>query len=117
MLRDPTVAFELNRRTIDASLLDLAQVDTSAMSDRDIREVFAHFRDAASQGVPFAMCRCSRLAHLGLGTEKSDAEAYGWAESAAATDYPPGIYELGNCEEHGIGTPKDLQRALSLYER
>jgi TPR repeat protein len=116
MIRDPTVAFEISRGAADASLVDLAQVDTSSMTDRDAREHFARFVDAANRGVPFAMCRCARLARLGLGTEKSDSDAFRWAKVAAEADYPPGIYELGNCEEHGIGTAKDLRRAHDLYE-
>lgn len=47
---------------------------------------------------------------------KSEREAFQWAERAASLKFAPGLYELANCLEQGIGVPKDLERAIALYE-
>lgn len=45
------------------------------------------------------------------------AKAFGLIKDAAKDNNPDGLYYLGYCYEHGIGTVKDLTNALSTYKK
>jgi TPR repeat protein len=114
-MHDPLIAYELARGNFDVSLIKIAQGD--ALDDgANFSTVFEQFKHAAENGSPFAMCVCSRMCCSGKGTIKSQKCAYEWANRAAQTSYAPGLFELGQCYENGIGVVRDIKRAAQLYE-
>jgi localization factor PodJL len=117
MLRDPLIAFALRNRGTDATLTLLAESAGPTQDDSISQAVFRQLREAATNGSPFAMCMCSRLLRTGIGTARSDDDAYMWAQRAAATGFPPGSYELGQCFQNGVGIARDMHRARDLYEQ
>jgi TPR repeat protein len=110
------VTFELRHGSADPSLMSLAQVDLSSLSGDESREAYMRARSAAETGSAFAMCLCARWPDTHGRGKPTDNERYTWAERAAATKYPPGLFELGLCFEKGIGVPRDLAKARELYE-
>ena len=72
---------------------------------------------AAQNGSCLALCVCCRLyaAHALVGV--SAAEVFRWAQVATDHGYAPGVCQLGEFYEAGLGTQRSTELANSCYER
>ncbi len=93
------------------------RINKEELSEAAARQLFEKFRTAAELGSEYAMCVCSRLCRSGVGVELSATESMHWAARAALADFPPGLFERGECLELGVGSQKDVDAALRDYKR
>jgi TPR repeat protein len=113
---EPTLAYAGDHSLLDPALAALLSQVSRHGEEQTARDTFQKFLQSACGGSVFAMCFCSRFCRDGWGTNQSDDEAFRWAKLGASNGFPPAYYELGRCYEDGIGVPRDLDEALSLYQ-
>jgi TPR repeat protein len=111
------MTFESRHPTADAQLVELSSVDMAKLSDEEAQANHLRVLNAAQSGSAFAMCICATWPGKQGRHKPTDEERYYWAERAARTNYPPGLFELGRCYETGVGTRVDLEEAQALYSR
>jgi len=74
------------------------------------------YRQAANQGFAKAETNLGDMFFYGRGgLSQSYTDAASWYLKAAQQDWPDAQYRLGYMYEKGIGTDKDVQRAVQLY--
>src|SRR6185436_17234781 len=114
LLQDRALAFAIARGQVDCDLLTLSQplADDGQASAR-----FTTYLKFARDGSPYAMCMCSRAYRAGVGVQKSNKDAFAWAERAAALGFAPAFFELGSCYELGDGVPVDIGAAHKHFEQ
>jgi serine/threonine-protein kinase len=83
---------------------------------RDDVKAVEWYRKAANQGLPKAQTNLGDMYFFGRGgLEQSNLDALSWYLKAAQQDWPDAQYRLGFMYEKGIGTGKDVAKAVQLY--
>jgi len=83
---------------------------------RDDVKAVEWYRKAANQGLPKAQTNLGDMYFFGRGgLEQSYLDALSWYLKAAQQDWPDAQYRLGFMYEKGIGTGKDVAKAVQLY--
>jgi serine/threonine protein kinase/TPR repeat protein len=83
---------------------------------RDDTKAVEWYRKAADQGFAKAETNLGDMYFYGRGgLDKSSLDALSWYLKASQQDWPDAQYRLGVMYEKGIGTNKDLQRAVQLF--
>ena len=76
------------------------------------------FASAANDGSVSAMTAYGQIYASGEGkVAKDDERAADWYKRAAELNYPPALHLLANSYRDGRGVPKNMQRAMQLYDR
>jgi eukaryotic-like serine/threonine-protein kinase len=84
---------------------------------RDDVKAVELYRLAANQGFPRAQTNLGDMYFFGRGgLTQSYLDAISWYLKAAQQDWPDAQYRLGYMYEKGIGTDKDVPRAVQLYK-
>jgi TPR repeat protein/tRNA A-37 threonylcarbamoyl transferase component Bud32 len=74
------------------------------------------YRLAANQGFPKAQTNLGDMYFYGRGgLIQNYSDAASWYLKASQQDWPDAQYRLGYMYENGVGTDKDVQRAVQLY--
>jgi len=99
----------------NGALLELESIDLSVIpaDSRAARNTLEIFRNAACRGSLFAMSTCASLYRAGWGTVIEPAQALAWARRAADAGYPPGLFQLGLCQETGTGVERNLHLTMA----
>lgn len=79
--------------------------------DKDVKEAERLYRLAVDHNLPAGINRLAKI----LEQQGSKYEAFDLYNMASDLGYPKAIFCLAKCYENGIGTDKDLNRALILY--
>jgi eukaryotic-like serine/threonine-protein kinase len=83
---------------------------------RDETKAVEWYRKAALQGYPAAETNLGDMYFFGRGgLDKNPLEALSWYLKAAQQQWPDAEYRLAYMYEVGLGTAKDVQRAVELY--
>lgn len=83
---------------------------------RDDVKAVEWYRKAANQGLPKAQTNLGDMYFFGRGgLSQSYLDALSWYLKAAQQDWPDAQYRLGFMYEKGIGTGKDVAKAVQLY--
>jgi eukaryotic-like serine/threonine-protein kinase len=83
---------------------------------RDDVKAVEWYRKAANQGLPKAQTNLGDMYFFGRGgLAQSYLDALSWYLKAAQQDWPDAQYRLGYMYEKGIGTGKDVAKAVQLY--
>ncbi len=83
---------------------------------RDDVKAVEWYRKAANQGLPKAQTNLGDMYFFGRGgLSQSYLDALSWYLKAAQQDWPDAQYRLGYMYEKGIGTGKDVAKAVQLY--
>jgi serine/threonine protein kinase/TPR repeat protein len=83
---------------------------------RDDVKAVEWYRKAANQGLPKAQTNLGDMYFFGRGgLSQSYLDAQSWYLKAAQQDWPDAQYRLGFMYEKGIGTGKDVAKAVQLY--
>jgi eukaryotic-like serine/threonine-protein kinase len=83
---------------------------------RDDTKAVEWYRKAAGQGLPKAETNLGDMFFYGRGgLPKSYLDALSWYLKAAEQDWPDAQFRLGYIYEKGLGTEKDVQRAVKYY--
>ena len=83
---------------------------------RDDVKAVEWYRKAANQGLPKAQTNLGDMYFYGRGgLSQSYLDAQSWYLKAAQQDWPDAQYRLGVMYEKGIGTGKDVAKAVQLY--
>jgi eukaryotic-like serine/threonine-protein kinase len=84
----------------------------------DLTKALDWYRKAAGQGFAKAEVNLGDLYFYGLGgLDRSYLDALSWYLKAAAQQNPGAEFRLGSMFEQGLGTDKDLQKAVEYYRR
>jgi eukaryotic-like serine/threonine-protein kinase len=84
---------------------------------RDDVKAVELYRLAANQGFARAETNLGDMYFYGRGgLRQSSSDAASWYLKASQQDWPDAQYRLGYMYEKGIGTDKDVQRAVQLYQ-
>jgi eukaryotic-like serine/threonine-protein kinase len=84
---------------------------------RDDTKAVDLYRLAANQGFPRAETNLGDMYFFGRGgLTQSYLDAISWYLKAAQQDWPDAQYRLGYMYEKGVGTDKDVPRAVQLYK-
>lgn len=79
----------------------------------------AYIERAAELGSVEAMCWLSEKLSQGSlihHIKKNPGRAFEYAQQAAASGSPDGLYQLGWCYEHGVGVRKQKEKAIQCYQ-
>ena len=96
---------------------ELATVDEPLLMAKVLRDHgFAQVDALARKGDPIAMHFIGYMYEFGIGVGKDLPKARGWMEKAGATGTASGQLELAYFLRNNQASPRDLVRALSLYE-
>ncbi|KAI8367250.1 hypothetical protein BD560DRAFT_371623 [Blakeslea trispora] len=83
--------------------------------NRDYPIALEYYEKAASRGHIPSRIMCATYQIYGLGGKRANPEA-GYKELLECSRYNADAYvQLGKCYEHGLGTTKNIQKALELY--
>jgi serine/threonine-protein kinase len=83
---------------------------------RDDVKAVELYRNAANQGLPKAETNLGDMFFYGRGgLSKSYLDALSWYLKAAQQEWPDAQFRLGIMYERGLGTEKDVQRAVKYY--
>ncbi len=93
--------------------------DSGTYVNQDYALAYKWYLKAAELGNPNSMNMVGQFNLNGKGREKDYATAAKWYKKAIETDPKHGAAHcnLGYCYEFGCGVPKDLNKALELYEK
>ena len=70
---------------------------------------------AAEQNYVPAIAQVGLYYEKGLGTKRSDTEAFKWYKLVADQGDADAQYKIGLCYENGIGVNQDFEKALEYY--
>jgi TPR repeat protein len=115
MLTDPVLLYALKKESIDPEWVEICRLDKTTWDAATACHSYEIFRKAAEADSAFAMCMCYGFCVAGWGQPISKESAFQWVEKAAAKEYAPGYFLLGNCYENGIGIPVDIEQARCYY--
>ena len=102
-------ASEMKRKREDFFERGVALYDTSP------EEAFRSFAISAAMGYRPAEHRLAVCYELGIGTKRDRYAAYYWYNSAAQSQDPEAIFDLGRCFAYGIGVAFDYKKAINLF--
>lgn len=83
--------------------------------DKEYKEAFRLFSEAASLGYPDAIFNRAVCLMLGQGTEKDSIEGFLNFRKAANMGNKQALHNLASCYMHGVGTPKNDSLAIKYY--
>jgi TPR repeat protein len=84
----------------------------------DKEKAFRLMKECAEDGeMPEAMLKLGAMYKLGVGTSKSDKEAFNWTYKSCEKGNPEAFYPLGILYKKGIGTPQDFVEARNAFRK
>src|SRR3954465_12817414 len=86
----------------------------SAQASPDVEQAFADVRARASAGDVVAQFSRGALLYYG---RTDTAQAVEWLRKAAAQNYAPAEFQIGQLYDFGFGVPQSDREALSWYRR
>ena len=89
----------------------------SAFEAKDYTKAFELLKPIADQGDAEAQCIIANMYHLGLGVERSIAEAIEWYTKSAAQDYGVASNNLAGIYTAGDGVAVDIELANKWYRK
>jgi TPR repeat protein len=86
--------------------------DLAAQDVSDVQRAFAAARTRAARGDVIAQFTLASLLYYG---SEETTQAVEWFRKAAARDYAPAEFQMGQLYDFGFGVPKNEKRALEWY--
>ena len=85
--------------------------------EKDVKEAFKLFSEAANRGSIVAQYRIGEMYYKGIGVKKNYVEAAKWYRKAASKGHKDAAYELGVMYVDGIGVKKDNSEAIKWFNK
>jgi TPR repeat protein len=86
--------------------------DLAAQDATDVQRAFATVRTRATRGDVIAQFTLGSMLYYG---SDETVQAVDWFRKAAAKDFAPAEFQMGQLYDFGFGVPKDDKRALEWY--